>query len=662
MEHAFNVALKQRIKGFITTLIKKWSSAGRNLKTFQLKNKIWLSLNFNIFGEIETRESVQQPSTSTGRGRPKKLFSESCERTKRRKTKNLATGSTTPELSYATCTRLHMSGKRTAANIIKGAIASSPNTIRRVKNSYKTEKKIEKYTAEESLAILIDNKMSVKQYKNIRLAAKEKKANIFAPYDHVLNAKKNCYPKNIHITETSCEVPLQDLLDHTVIRILKISNINIPVNIFDNIELICKWGCDGSSGHSQYKQKFSESSTTTDYDLFMFSMVPLQLRFTDECGDKHIIWKNPRYSSTRFCRPIKFEFKKESVISTQEEVEAVKSEILNLHPTIYMHGTQEIKIKHTMIFSMIDGKVANSVTKTSSQTCFICGCTPIHMNRLENMDKFSVDPETFSFGLSTLHAYIRFLECILHIAYRLEFKTWQVRSVENKVKFSERKSMIQNRFRTETGLLIDVVLEGKGTSNDGNTARRFFKNCDKSANITGVDKNLIQRFGNILFAMSSGHEVNVPEFKMYTADTAKLFISLYPWYNMPSSVHKILIHGADVINAALLPIGQLSEEAAEANNKEYKKFREHHTRKNTRYNTNEDLIHMLLVASDPYLSSIRKLPKKPIRELTDDVMSLLILPDTEIEEENYEPSDDDDENDGEDGLEEDSVSSSDTDL
>lgn len=71
---------------------------------------------------------------------------------------------------------------------------------------------------------------------------------------------------------------------------------------------------------------------------------------------------------------------------------------------------------------------------------------------------------------------------------------------------------------------------------------------------------------------------------------------------------------------------------------------------------------MLLVASDPYLSSIRKLPKKPIRELTDDVMSLLILPDTEIEEENYEPSDDDDENDGEDGLEEDSVSSSDTDL
>lgn len=55
--------------------------------------------------------------------------------------------------------------------------------------------------------------------------------------------------------------------------------------------------------------------------------------------------------------------------------------------------------------------------------------------------------------------------------------------------------------------------------------------------------------------MASGHEVNIPKFELYTKDTAKLFISLYPWYYMPSSVHKILIHGADVINAALLPMG-----------------------------------------------------------------------------------------------------------
>jgi len=180
----------------------------------------------------------------------------------------------------------------TAPKVLNPALTSIPKTLLRVKTAYETEKKIEKYTAEENLAILIDNKMSVKQYKNIRLAAKKKCANIFSAYDHVLNAKKKSYPKNIRITETSCQVPLQDLLDHTIIRILKIPNIKMSENIVDNIELLCKWGCDGSSGHSQYKQTFNESSslTTTDYDVFMFSMVPLQLHFTDKGGDNHIYY------------------------------------------------------------------------------------------------------------------------------------------------------------------------------------------------------------------------------------------------------------------------------------------------------------------------------------------------------------------------------------
>lgn len=38
---------------------------------------------------------------------------------------------------------------------------------------------------------------------------------------------------------------------------------------------------------------------------------------------------------------------------------------------------------------------------------------------------------------------------------------------------------------------------------------------------------------------------------------------------------------------------------------------------------------MLLVASDPWLSSVRTLPKKQIRELTDDVKSFLILCETD---------------------------------
>jgi hypothetical protein len=45
--------------------------------------------------------------------------------------------------------------------------------------------------------------------------------------------------------------------------------------------------------------------------------------------------------------------------------------------------------------------------------------------------------------------------------------------------------------------------------------------------------------------MASGKEIDVDAFENYGIETARLFVKLYPWYYMPSSVHKILLHGAD---------------------------------------------------------------------------------------------------------------------
>jgi len=73
-------------------------------------------------------------------------------------------------------------------------------------------------------------------------------------------------------------------------------------------------------------------------------------------------------------------------------------------------------------------------------------------------------------------------------------------------------------------------------------------------------------------------------------------------------------------------LGKLSEEAQEARNKDYKNIREHHTRKNTRLNTNEDLLHMLLVSFDPYISSMRNVHEKYMNNFSEDVKSLLVLP------------------------------------
>jgi hypothetical protein len=64
---------------------------------------------------------------------------------------------------------------------------------------------------------------------------------------------------------------------------------------------------------------------------------------------------------------------------------------------------------------------------------------------------------------------LSFLNIFLHISYRLDIKTWQVRG-EDKEKILSRKK-IQEKFKTIMGLKVDNVSSGgEGTFNDGNTS------------------------------------------------------------------------------------------------------------------------------------------------------------------------------------------------
>lgn len=122
-----------------------------------------------------------------------------------------------------------------------------------------------------------------------------------------------------------------------------------------------------------------------------------------------------------------------------------------------------------------------------------------------------------------------------------------------------------------------------------------------------------------------------------------LYLKHYSWYYMPS-VHKVLCHGKAVISSYVLPIGQLSEEAQEARNKDNRKYRELFTRKTSRIHTNMDLANRLLVSSDPLITSLRKMPKRGgEKTLTTEVLALLKEPQensaTSEDENNFSDSD-----------------------
>jgi hypothetical protein len=82
------------------------------------------------------------------------------------------------------------------------------------------------------------------------------------------------------------------------------------------------------------------------------------------------------------------------------------------------------------------------------------------MNKLDVSARKEVDITVYEFGLSTLHAWIRLFECLLHISYRLEVKKWQIRK-QYREKVQQGKHLIQGKFRKEMGLLVDVLKTGR---------------------------------------------------------------------------------------------------------------------------------------------------------------------------------------------------------
>lgn len=616
---------------------KRWNQASRTKSKFLKNNEEWLNQKYSVTLPAisgEDADDFSTPSTSTGkRGRPCVLYEDSSESGKKRKNTALLREYGFEHIYAAYIQALRSNGQGKEANLVETIRSADPEKKELITKLLRSEP-VNTLSDDEALSVFIDLDLNKSQYMYLRTLTNERNCCIFPPYYKIQKSKEQCYPPKeaLQITNTFAKViSLQDLLDHTGSRILMIESV-YKTGLRDLL-LYSKWGCDGSSGQSEYKQKLpEESNVISDANLFIVSMVPIRLI---DRATGNIIWQNPAPSSIRFCRPIQIEYSKETPEKTKTVVNQVKDQIKLLNPSLINKNGEGVEIKHELFLTMIDGKVAQVLTETSSSAkCTICGAKPSEMNNLEKVRAMPENEQAFEYGLSTLHAWIRCLEMILHISYNLDFKKWMATGDENKELKKLKMGYVQERFRKELGLIIDKPKQVSGNTNDGNTARRFFYNSCVASDITGVDEELIHRLHIILQVLSSGIMVDAKAFGDYALETARFYVSKYNWYYMPSSVHKILIHGENIIkHFAVLPIGQLSEDAQESRNKDYKKFRLHHARKCSRSATNEDVLHTLLYTSDPYISSIRKTYKRNIQRLDEEALALLssqVIPDPEV--------------------------------
>lgn len=137
-----------------------------------------------------------------------------------------------------------------------------------------------------------------------------------------------------------------------------------------------------------------------------------------------------------------------------------------------------------------------------------CLAKPSEMNDLSRVFSSPVQENVYQFGLSTLNMWIRSMECLLHISYNFDFKMWCARGENNNL-MQARKEMTQHEFKEQMGVLIDIVKQGFRTTNNGNTARKFFREYVKTAHITKVEENFIKHFAVILQVISSGKSLNM---------------------------------------------------------------------------------------------------------------------------------------------------------
>lgn len=641
------------VKTFLPSFKNQWQSVSRKRCRFVTKYGSYLEKNFTVTFKCSNEsapeseddtESLQSVDISNA-GRKRKSFEESSKRTKRRRISELSSVFTAEELAKALKKKISMSSEELE-------IGSHQNI------------------SNKTLAMYVDSRLSKSKFQNLNIHVERIcGSKVFSSYDTLSEAKKQCYPDNIDVSESGAEVHFTSLLIHTVKRILiQLDPILLQEVKNEKIILIGKWGMDGASGQQTTRQKWSNESNIqlsnsyndnsdddddddslsdsdcdenplnndliefeienhvrsdvrNDATVFIVSFAPLQLKANDR-----VLWTNETPNSVQTCRTVKFEFTKETDLYVRNLYERF-IKMLEENQTHHLKiNDSSYVVAFDMKCTMIDGKVCNSLTgQRATNSCNICGVGPKNINNLDYLLKLNYCEEFYKFGLSTLHCKIRCMEYLLKIAYNSDFKKPQARSPEEKILKSEKKRQIQNLLKSKLSLTVDIVKQGAGTTNTGNVARTFFENAKDVADCTGLDENLINRFHNILQVISCNSMINYEAMKKYCEETFKLCISLYKWYKMPPSVHKLLIHGSEIIRSFEIPFGWLSEEPQEGNNKVFRKIRLENSRMNSRKSSNEDIIHNLMISSDVLISSLRIKKKLLSKPLSTEAQELLVI-------------------------------------
>jgi hypothetical protein len=229
--------------------------------------------------------------------------------------------------------------------------------------------------------------------------------------------------------------------------------------------------------------------------------------------------------------------------------------------------------------------------------------------------------EGLKLNFHPLHMMLRVFAYLFSLSCRLlvDKKKSQARGAD-KIISDERKVLMQQRLREKLNIRVEEVRSDGGTSTTGNTVRKCFENTQVLAEILELDFELVDNLGLLLRAIRSHFPINIEEFEVMCHRTKDIIAEKYGNIPMNCSTHILLDHGVDIISNSILPTGYYSEEGPEAKNKEIRKTREMHARKDNRTHNIEDMLKRSWVTSDPVISAVNiKNPAQQKRTITEEI-------------------------------------------
>lgn len=249
--------LKHSLRLFCSNLSSRWQKSNRTLQNFTNNNKSWLQQVFKFSDNFANYSNKSASISSSFHIKP---FNEITDRHKRRRTENLRASNSTEVLLYAAKQKLTSNGSSDFAKILD-YLVKNPSEIGRVRAFCENKIEMPLFSKEKCLALFLSLDLSKQQYIELRKACIESGTNQWQSYYEIQQAKLECYPRDkVTITETSASIELQALLDLTIKRLFKVFKENVDLHTHNNLILICKWGFDGASSQSMYKQQFVDEN------------------------------------------------------------------------------------------------------------------------------------------------------------------------------------------------------------------------------------------------------------------------------------------------------------------------------------------------------------------------------------------------------------------